>query len=249
MNIVKQHQEFKLRLNKVDSNNYQDLKPYQIDSFLNDAALFIIQHYGELFKFQGTQSNKDLFGTLLVKYPDQPALTPDSFAGIQYEYNLKNLKYKYMHLDRAYIQCGTSIIPVSIIRHDEQHKFNDAFQRPSYKWKRLLGIIGKENDTDNTSLYIYSDVSLLDKELRVEYIRMPKQVFFGSYDSIEYINCQQNSGNCDEYYKVGDLQVNSDLPETYHSLQVDVAVFLASGKTENYNLSQFINNKIQSLPK
>ena len=249
MNIVRQHQEFKLRANKVDSNNYVDLKPYQIDLFIHDAALFIIQHHGELFKFGLTQNSKDLFGTLLVKYPEQIALTPSNVEGIQYEYQLKNLKYKYFHLDRAYIQCGSSVIPVSLIRHDEQHKFNDAFQKPSYKWKRLLGIIGKENGTDNTSLYVYSDVSLSNKELRVEYVRMPKQVFFGNYDSIEYLNCQQSSGDCSEYYKVGDPQVNSELPETYHSLQVDIAVYLASGKTENYNLSQFLLNKVSLLPK
>jgi len=256
MNIFKQHQEFKIRGNKVDSNHYVDLFPNQIDSFLNGAADFIIEHYGELRDFGKTQFNKDMFGTLLVMFPDQPALIPNVAQGQQYEYRLSNLKYDYAHLDRAYVQCGNMVVPVSLFVGDEQHKLNDAYQKPSFLWKRLLGKIGKSSVGNNTSLYVYSDVDLNDKELRIEYVRRPKKVFFGGYDSIEYINCQRLNNvpnqpileDCNQYYKIIDSPVNSDLPESMHSLQVDIAVWLFTSKTENQFLNSFITNKISNLP-
>lgn len=255
MTIAEQHHQFKIRMNKLNSLHYEDLLPYQIDSKLNEAALFICNHWGELFQFGTTQFGKDLFGTLLVKYPDQPSLSLYQVVNNQYEYRLSELKYSYLHLDRIYVQCGTNIIPVSIIRGDEQHKLNDAYQKPSFKWKRLSGLIGKSSVGSNTSLYIYSDVDLTSKDVRIEYVKYPKKVFFGYYDSTEYLDCnfRQSTGfhteDCNQYYKKTDEPVNSDLPSSYHDLQVDVATWLTTGNTENQFLNQFINQKIQMLPK
>lgn len=256
MNIAKQHSEFKIRLNKIDSNHYVDLFPSQIDSFLDNAALFICNHYGEIGKFQQTQFTKDMFGTLLIKYPDQPEITPIANEEGQYEINLNDLKYEYLHLDGAYVQCGKSVIPVTMITRDEDQKLNDYSQKPNFRWKRLLGVIAKSSSTPTTSLYIYSDVNLTDKKVRVEYVKYPRKVFFGGYDTIEYLNCQRLNNvpnspieDCSPYYNSSTYPINSDLPPAYHDLQVDVAVWLATGKTENTFLNQFILNKVSSLPK
>ena len=255
MNIAKQHKEFKIRLNKVDSNHDIDFKPNQIDSFLDNAAIFMIEHYGELKPFTKSQFSKDLFSTLLVKYPDQPELIPTSSTGQQYEFPLANLKYQYHHLDRAYVQCGTNVVPITMITHDEQDKLNDQFTKPNFLWKRLLGIIGKSSATSKSSLYVYSDVALgTTKKLRIEYVKYPTTVFFGGYDSIEYLDCLKRQNNnlptegCNQYKKKGDIPVNSELPTSYHDLQVDVAVWLATGKTENQLLNNFLNNKLINLP-
>lgn len=256
MNIAKQHSEFKIRLNKINSNHYEDLKPNQIDSFLDSAALFICNHWGEIGQFQKTQFGKDMFGTLLIKYPDQPELSPLDNGNGQYEINLNQLKYNYLHLDGAYVQCGNLVIPVTMITRDEDLKLNDYSQRPNFKWKRLLGVIAKSSTLATSSLYIYSDVDLTTKKVRIEYVKEPKKVFFGGYDTIEYINCQRLNHNpsnptadCSSYYNVTTYPVDSDLPATYHDLQVDVAIWLATGKTENQFLNNFIINKISSLPK
>lgn len=256
MTIAEQHREFDIRANKIDSNHYQHLLPNQKDSFLHEAAVFICNHYGELLEFNNSQFNKDLFSTLLVKYPDQIGLTPAKNTEGQYEIDLSKLKYKYFHLDRAYIQCENQVIPISMIKHDEQNIFNDSYKKPSYKWKRLYGIIGKKSSAQGNSLYIYSDVDLTNKKIRIEYVKFPKKVFFGYYDSIEFLDCKKRENirnwvieDCNQYYKSTDQPVNSELPDTYHSLQVDIAVWLATGKTENQFINQFINNKIISLPK
>lgn len=256
MNIIKQHSEFKLRGNKVDSNHYVDLKPNQIDSFLDASAMFMVNHWGELFKFGSTQFSKDLFSTLLIKYPDQPELVPSSSTGQQYEYRLDNLKYSYLHLDRAYFLCGNQVVPITMITGDEELKLNDHSMKPSFYWKRLLGMIAKSSTTSTPSLYVYSDIDLSTKGLRVEYVKEPKKVFHGSYDSVEFLNCQRLNNlpnpppslDCNQYYNLTTPQINSDLPPTYHDLQVDIAVWLATGKTENQFLNQFISQKVSSLP-
>lgn len=250
MTIAKQHQEFKLRFNKIDSNHYQDLKPWQIDSFLNQASLFIVENYGELNNHEFTQVNKDVLGSLVIKYPEQPEVVPFAVKDNQYEYRLDTLKYEYHHLVRVYIYCNRLIIPVSLIKHDDQLKLNDSYQKPSFKWKRLPAVIGKSSTVEGKSLYVYSDVDLEKKKLRIEYIKFPKQVYFGGYDSIEFIDCEKNNGaDCGQFYNTGDLPVNSDLPESYHDLQVDIAVMLAANKIENINLLNLVQNKLVNLPK
>ncbi len=255
MIIAQQHQLFKLRVNKVNSLHYEDMLPYQIDAKLDEAAIFICQHYGEFGNFNSTQFNKDLFGNLLVSYPDQPELTNPIISDEKYEYVLDNLKYEYLHLDSAYVKCGKSYIKVALFTGDEKDILNSSYNRPSFKFKRLCGKVAKSSQSQKTSLYIYSDVDLTTKAVRLEYIKYPKKVFFGYYDSLNFIDCKkrESSGfrveDCNNYYKIGDAPVNSEFSESLADLQVDIAVWLTTGKTENQFLNSFISQKIQALPK
>lgn len=242
MNIAKQHLEFKNRFNKLNSNHYPDLNTSQIDSLIDAAAIFLLRLRGK--EYEETQFLKDLFSTLTVKYPEQAELasydTQDTGI-IQHEFKLSELKYPYRGHVRSYVRCGGQVVPVSIIKHDEQQKINDSYQKPSFKWKRLSGMMGKSSDEEGQSLYVNSDVEL--DALRIEYIKQPKKVFFGYYDTIEYLDCTRRLHenfpgveSCNQYYSATDIPVNSDLPEQFHDLQVDVAVYLATGKTENAQL-------------
>ena len=46
MTIQEMHYEFKVRANRLDTLHYQDLNPYVIDSLINNAQLFFMEHYG-----------------------------------------------------------------------------------------------------------------------------------------------------------------------------------------------------------
>lgn len=244
MNIARQHWEFKLRFNKLNSNHKEDMNPAKIDSLLNQAPIWIIQNYGQAFeKFQFL---KDMFATLVVKYPEQEDLSVFNSTDNVYEFKMANLKYPYFHLVRAYAKCNDEIVKVSIIRHDETYKLTSHYSKPNYKWHRVLGEIGRSSDGDGQSLYVHSDVELTS--LRVEYIKQPKEVFFGKYNTIEYVHCVRNNGaNCEQYYSETDSPVDSEFPEQYHSFQVDVAVYLAAGKTENINLQQLLATNLIKL--
>lgn len=248
MNIARQHWEFKLRFNKLNSNHYENLNSAKIDALLNAAPIWLIQHYGHMF--EEYQFLKDMFSTLVVKFPEQPLLSANNSQitdFIQHEYKLSDLKYPYFHHVQSYAICGNQRIPISIIKHDNSQKFNSKVIKPNYKWKRLLGQIGRStvgrDGSTGESLYVYSDKQL-DK-IQIEYLKQPKEVFFGDYDSIEYINCQRNNGSeCNQFYNKNDDPVDSELASQYHDFQVDVAVYLASGKTENINLQKLLSSNL-----
>lgn len=251
MTIAQQHKEFKIRLNRVDSNHDQDFLPWEIDSFLNRAALFMLDHYGELREFGKGQFHKDLLAPFTIVYPEQEELPLTVVDTTLYEVPFSSLKYDYHHLIRAYFHLNDINIEVSILPLDKISLSEDAITGSDLKWGKLIGYIGKSSMEDSSSLYLRSSDDLSTKRIRLEYVRIPKAVFYGGYDTIEYLRCVQLGGGqseCGQYYNANTDPVDSEFPSSYHSLQVDIAVYLASGSIGNIPLSQFLERTINSLP-
>lgn len=251
MNIQEMHYEFKVRANRLDTQHYQDLNPYTIDSLLNNAQMYFMEHYAYVSRlpFESIQSRIDMLSNLVIGYPEQPELNPvliDSSSVTTYELKLENLKYDYAHLVRAYVNSNCGVVNIKLIPINNLNRMlTDALQKPSAKWRRLLATIRKTSDDVNPSLYIYSEPSLIVQGVRLEYIKNPKEVFYGGYNSIKYDTCIASSGiNCQQYYNVSTQPVDCEISETYHSLIVDIAVREFTRYTDNINKLQAIDNKI-----
>lgn len=249
MNIAKAHWEFKARANRLVTSHYRDLLPIHIDAKINEAQSFFLEHFAEVHKlpFEMTQQRIDMVSTLLI---DEGTVTPDSVSGNVYEFRLNNLTEKYAHLARAYAVCGTDPIEINIRKHDELSRvLRDQFTRPSRKWGRLVGIFRKDSAVDGqSSLYVYSELGWTISGIVPEYIKQPRDVFFGGYDTVEYLDCiGRGLANCSStYLNSSDDPVDSELPELYHSLLVDIAVMLYYGVTDNPRLYQYTQSKIVS---
>lgn len=248
INIAEIHRLVKLRLNKVDSNSYQDFLPADIDDMINQATLKLINYYDLVS--DRSQVVKDIISPFKVTYPDQPALYPSSTTangnGFIYDYNLDNLKYPYYRFLRAWVSCDDFVAPVSIITSDEQQKLNNAYTRPNSSWGRYVGMFVKANNEGKPALRVFAnDNQALN--LRIEYIKMPKKVYLGGYDSLEYIECKRRNEQyggteaCNQYYKIGDPPVDSELGKGATDLLVDMTVYLLSSATENQLVLQIVN--------
>lgn len=252
MKISRMHLEFKRRANRLVTSHYRDLLPVHIDAKLHEAQLFFLEHFAEVHKlpFEMSQQRIDMLSSLVVGYPEQPEIAPDSTTGNTYEFKLSGLSDQYAHLVRAYAVCNDNAIEVSIKRHDELSRvLRDQFQRPSQKWGRLVGVFRKDSVVDgNSSLYVYSETGWTITGLRPEYIKYPREPFLGGYDSLEYLDCLDSTeGGCeDTYYNQSTDPVDSELPDLYHSLLVDIAVMLYYGTTDNPRLYQFAQGKVVS---
>jgi hypothetical protein len=241
------HFEFKTRANRLDTQHYQDLPPYMIDSLLNNAVNYFMEHYAYVNRipFELTQSRIDMLSNLVIGYPEQSALIPTQVDNNVYEVKLENLVYKYAHLVRAFAEgnCGlvnVKLVPMEILTRT----LNDELQKPSVKWKRLVATLRKTSDSINPSLYIYGENGMTVDSVKIEYLKQPKPVFIGLYNSIDYENCVSLGGNCDEFYNVGTLPVDCEINPQYHSLIVDIAVREFSRYTDNINKIQTLDNKI-----
>lgn len=239
MNIGGMHHEFKDRSNRLESI---DLLPFEIDSKLNDAQRIAVEHYSQLHQvaFEQTQQRVDMFSPLLY---EEKVTTLEKVEDNVYRIDLSLLKFPYLHLASAFATCNDKRIKVAMVSQDElSYKLNDAFQKPSLKWGRFLGNIRRKQDQESF-LYIYTDGAI--SEIRLAYIKRPKQMFFGGYDTAEYIFCTENRNeNCSKYYDASHAPVNCELNEFYHNLIVDIAVWLTIGKTQNQFINSLMREKI-----
>lgn len=249
MNIQEMHYEFKVRANRLDTQHYQDLPPYSIDSLLNNAQNYFMEHYAyvSLLPYEVTQSRIDMLSNLVIGFPEQQPLTPLRVDDNVYEVKFENLTYKYAHLVRAYTNTNCGLVNIKVVPMNNLDRLlNDKLQKPSFKWKRLLGTIRKASDNTQSSLYIYSDSNMILDKVYIEYIKQPKKVFFGNYNSIDYDLCVANNGNdCNQFYNTGTSPVDCEISETYHSLIVDIAAREFARYTDNPGKLQLTDNKIQ----
>jgi hypothetical protein len=104
------------------------------------------------------QQRYDMVSNLVVTYPEQPSLIPTNLGDNIYEVNLSDLKYDYLHFERAWATTNCGLVKVEIIGKGRLSDIlNDQFQKPSKKWRRLIGTFAKSIDSNEQSLYIYSE--------------------------------------------------------------------------------------------
>lgn len=238
MTIERIHQQIKFRLNKLNSNHKEDLPVEFIDDAINKVMLDYVEIFysGNMTKpyklgFEITQQRMDMLITLVVP---ETNLTFSAFdAGIY----VANLPVLYRHFIRGHVipeECNKKI-PITIVSHNDlDKKLRSINQQPSLKWDRCLGIF------KNNQLFLYTGTYTLSDVL-IEFIRTPINVFYGGYDSLEFIagdtTAPQN----------GDPKIDPIIPEDYHDLLVDMVVQYLASLIEDVNQYNFQKEKIQSL--
>lgn len=240
MIIEQWHYNFKLRINRIDSQDKKDLNPAEIDEILNDAIkIWVNQQYsGNNVKkesFEESQQKLDNLSTLSIKYPDQQPITPVVSNNLVSEFALSNLKYEYLHMLRCKgtIQGCFTPISVNLVQTDDLNFIlSDPFRKPSNgTFKRLVGTIGKSSLNNNSSLYLYKDNFEIEN-VYIEYLKVPNIVSIGGYHDI--------NGNIKS-------KVECDLPETFHTQIIDIAVqeYDRINNPQGFQLSsqkQLVNN-------
>lgn len=223
MSIIKIHWQFKERFNRASSNYYMDFTPMQIDQFVNDG---LFQFMEREFPTENSQRIYDALGNLIVTSPEQGVIEPVTSADNKYEFDFADLEYDYYHYKRAVCKLdGCHDIRVDIEGQGRINDLmNDEMQKPSLKWKRLIGYIAKSSTNDGRSLYVLAHPDMTITGLALDYVRKPKPVFFGGYNTLDYLDCQASGGtNCPGYSMTSpsqDLEIHTD----YHTLIVDYAV-------------------------
>lgn len=234
------HWLFRQRFNKNSSNNFKDFTPLEIDEFINNSTYVFIEENA----YREDSKRFDYINNLIVTNPEQPALSPITLTGNKYEINLSALKYPLYKIKNliVYTNCGNILIAdTQIVGHDKINKIlDDHHQQPNKKWKRLIAALAKSSSQAHQNLYIYSTTGFTVNSVTIEYVRKPKRVFFGGYDTIEYLTCD---ANCNQYYSASTPPVDSEIDERHHDLIIDYAVREAQRTLQNTAIN-LTENKI-----
>jgi len=225
MNIKEQHLDFKIKLNKIDSEQYRNLLVPEIDWLLNRATdLFIkitvFPRYNPIPGFEKTKRDTEDIKTLVV---DNFVLKNPNVENNIYTFDLPE-DYLYYVSSEAEIEnnkCGIKKGRIIIRQHDDDFQ-NSPFDRSSYEWK-IINAVFNEN-----GIAVYSDNNFTVNKLFLNYIK-----------KFPYIH------NAEDFYNNTYTDLNGNvltgtqdciLPEHTHSEIVDIAVLLA---TQNLQIPDY----------
>jgi hypothetical protein len=259
MTITEMAYDFKLKLDKVDSQQKRNLKDWEVDWFLNDAIqVFLNQVVGgnniRLTGFEQEQRRIDDVRTLVIKSPSslQPGLPVLTLNSNLYELPLANLgidpvtntkRFDYYQLIRLRVDinktgCGTKNIGVTQVQHDDlDEAYLSPFHRPSFEWSDVLVVFGAStNGSNEGSLFFYTD-DFSVVTAYPEYIKRPNRVWIGTYNSLD--------GKYTLPVTPTNPIVDCDLPATTHPRITDLAVDIATGVIQSPNMLQYTQMKLK----
>lgn len=243
MTIQRMHHELKLRGNKIDSNHYKDLPTAFIDDYLNDAILEFkeICYSGRNDKryklgFEITQQRIDFLAPLVITDEVVPVTV---FGTNIYQIDLTDLNQTYDHFLRGTVSTDCGDIPIFIEKHNNLDMILlDENRKPSANWKRCIGIF----TGDNRKLLLYTGGEFTIDEASISYLKQPTRVFFGGYDTLEYLNGDVTFPNNTS------LPIDSDFSGSSASAIIDIAVQLIYGiSLENPNALQLVEDKLNRI--
>ena len=219
MTIQEMHYDVKMKLNKVDSQQYRNLIIPQVDWILNEAQeLFvkmiaeprIASHYG--FEI-GQRSWMDIRSIVV----EEKSIDPIA--------NLVTLPTDFWYYVSAYCkmkkgECKRDSHKIFIRQHDDDFE-NSPFDKSSFEWKTVNGVFNENG------LKLYAeDFDIV--EVLLTYIKKLKYIH----------NAEGFSPNG---YKMPTAKnkevllkdsVNCELPESTHREIVDIAVLIATGQLQ-----------------
>lgn len=235
MTVQEMHYDFKMKLNKIDSEQYRNLLVPEVDWLLNEAQEFFIKsvafprvpnHLG----FETTQRTIDDIRSIVIENEvlridtDSSDSNPTGSYGKQKVFTLPN---NYLFFISAKVrvtkpQCGSKEVQLLIKQHDD--KFEESpFDNSSFEW-------GDINATfDSKGLRVYSDGTFDIENVKLNYIKQPAYI----HNAADF-KPSKSYKISSEGITLTDRQ-NCELPIQTHREIVDIAVMLASSNLDMQN--------------
>lgn len=235
MTIEEMHYDFKMKLNKVDSQQYRNFLIPEIDWLLNEAQELFIKMVAEPrlsfhLGFEKSQRNTDDI-KMLVEEADGFDHEDDI---IVYRVGYRAIRYKlpgnYMFFIRALVSgttgnCKNVPCIVKIKQHDDSNHIS-PFDKSSIVWREINGMF-----IDN---YLELELPDISEEpnskletMQLTYLRKPKYMHFAQ--GIEGGEGYQL--NSDKGSRLKGKQ-DCELSSHTHREIVDIAVMLANGQLQ-----------------
>jgi len=215
MNIKEMHYDFKMKLNKIDSQQYKNLRIPEIDWVLNEAAELFVKMVAEPrlrshLGFEKSQRNIDDIRTLVQD------------VEIAFINDVVTLPTDYMYYVRGRVSmtkgsCGTKLGRLKIKQHDDEYQ-NSPFDNSSFEWGEVNGVfksggivIEDADDFNVNSL----ELTYIKQQL---YMHDAEDFPGGSYNTLAGASL---SGTQD-----------CELPNQTHREIIDIAVLLITGQLQ-----------------
>ena len=222
MSIKKMHYDFKMKFNKIDSQNHRNFLVPEIDWMLNEAAKLFVSIIAEprlkkQLGFETSQRNIDDIRTIVISDDNNWTNVVNNIATLpdNYWYFIKG------RTKMSKGNCKDVIGRVHIRQHDDMFE-ESPFYKSSFEWREVNALFYDEG------LKFFTDGSFTIDGVCINYIR--KMDYMHNAESFRVTGYNLPNGEILTGFK------DCELPEPTHSEIVDIAVLIASGnlQTSNY---------------
>lgn len=219
MNIREMHYDFKQKLNKIDSEQYRNLKVPEIDWKLNEAIdLFVKLVANPKIKINlGFEISSRITDDIRSLVIDTTSLALTVLDSEHYLATLPTNYLYYVSLDSMKIKQGNCTVGAQKIfmrQHDDNFT-SSVFDKSSFIWREVNVRFFQ------AGIKIYTEGEFSVEEALLSYIKIPAVVN----------NCQDYPGG--SYKTLAGVtlttNVNCDLPIETHREIVDIAVAITTG--------------------
>jgi hypothetical protein len=219
MNIREMHYDFKQKLNKIDSEQYRNLKVPEIDWKLNEAINLFVKivaepKYATKLGFEVSQRITDDIRTIVVdnKPLNKGTVTDDTVTFLL----PKDYQY-YVGTEKIIMKQGSCQHPADKVhtrQHDDDFQVS-LFDKSSFLWREVNIRFFEEG------IKVYTSGEFTVEEFNLNYIKFPASVN----------NSQSYVGGKYKTLAGVTLSINVDcnLPVETHREIVDIAVAITTG--------------------
>ena len=230
MNIKEMQYDIKFKLNKVDSQQYRNLRIPELDWVINEAYEIFVKSVAEprtsnYLGFETSQRTIDDIRTIVV---NDKNIIPTKLDNKTY---VLSLPQDYMFYISASVvitkkNCSDRIARAIIRQHDDRFEIS-PFDDSSFEWKEINIRFYEEG------IKLFTDGTFEIKEVRLNYIRKHAYIH-NAQDFLPTGSYKLPSGTV-----LTGIQ-NSELPEHTHREIVDIAVLILTNNLElpTYQLKQ-----------
>ena len=232
MDVRSMQYDFKTKINKVDSQQYRNLRVPEIDWKLNEATDIFIKFIAEPRRrnhlgFEVNQRTIDDIRTI-VRNEVRLTLSPAEVdtEGIYYAIPEDYMFYVSGEVTICKEGCSDRTARLIIRQHDDRHE-ESPFDNSSFEWGEVNArFVGN-------SLRVFTDGTFTVKEIKIDYIRKHAYIH----------NAQDFLPGSTYNLPDGTVLIGSqdcELPEHTHREIVDIAVLLTTGELQipDYQIKQ-----------
>jgi len=222
----------KQRLNKLASQDYDNLECWQITEAFNNASLKWVrtQIIGLNLYQTGDEGSKNLIDDLqhLIKTQD---LTFTSFIDVVETQSLPT-DYLYFKRITLYVKTATCTIPKMMVAYlaneaDIPVLMGDYLTEPNYEWGETFFTIS------NNKIKVYTKGKFIVTKITLSYYKKPRK--------IAILGCKDIETNT-----VITQDVQTDFKEDVVEIIVDSAVNILAGDIESFNQYQISQEKVKT---
>ena len=225
MDIRAMHYDLKVKLNKVDSQQYRNLKVPEIDWVLNEAQEIFIKTIAEPrtkngFGFEVNQRSIDDIRTIVI---DNLTPLPAVIYNVDDNSYQCSLPENYLFFVSGYAclskgQCSDVRARLLVKQHDDMHE-ESPFDESSFEWREVNVRFFRNG------LRVFSDGTFIVESIcEFNYIRKPAYI----QNAQDYVG---GTYNLPDGTPLTGFQ-NCELPEHTHREIVDIAVLVMTGQMQ-----------------